>query len=166
MKQELKAEREAEEQKAAADERKGRISEYNKKAVEAQARYDDFSEVVAKNDEPIPANVGEAIIFDLENGPDVAYYLGKNTDVCKELMEMSPSQAMARIWEISKELGAEESEEDDKPQEKAAAEEEKPKRKAPVPIRPVAGGTTRAAIPLDKTNFADYKKLRAQGRVQ
>lgn len=158
-----------EEQKAQMEKQKQVISTYNKRAIEAQSRYDDFLEVVGKNEEPIPAEVGRAIVEDMENGPDVAYFLGKHPEICKEMMEAPKSKAEAMAWKISETIAGENKKQDEKqeePEEKQAAETVKQKSKAPTPITPVSGGTTRSTIPLDKADFQAYKKLRSQGRVQ
>lgn len=170
VKQEMKAEREAEEKEAQAAAAKEAISSYNKKAIEAQAAHEDWNEVF-KQDINIPVIVGDAIVHTIKNGPEVAYFLGKNPEICEEMCAVHPLEAVAMAVKISEQLeknsGEEaETEEEEEPEEKAAAEEEKPVRKAPAPIKPVSGGTTRSTIPLGKADFQTYKKLRAQGRVQ
>lgn len=173
VKQELKAEREAEEKEAQAAAAKEAITSYNKKAIEAQAAHEDWNEVF-KQDINIPIIVGDAIVHTIKNGPEVAYFLGKNPEICEEMCAVHPLEAVAMAVKISEQLeknsGEEaETEEEEEPEEKAekaAAEEEKPVRKAPAPIKPVSGGTTRSTIPLAKTDYQTYKKLRAQGRVQ
>lgn len=162
VKQEIKAEKEAETRKAAEERQKEIVKLYNQKAIQAQARYEDFAEIVGKNEEPIPSTVGQAIVEEMENGPDVAYFLGKHPEVCQQMMEVGPTKAASLAWAISEELaGSTKKEVTDEKDE----EEEPVKRKPPTPIRPVTGGTTKTTVPLDKMSMADYKKARlASGR--
>ncbi len=173
VKQELKAERESEEKEAVAAQTKEAVSNYNKKAIEAQSRYEDWKETMSQ-DITIPQIVGDAIIHSLKNGPDVAYFLGKNPEICEEMLSVHPLEAVAMAVKISESLENEQGQESDEEKaererieaEEAAKAAEKPARRAPAPIRPVSGGSSRSTIPLDKASFADYKKLRSQGRVQ
>ena len=162
---EFKQEQEQEQLKAQQEQQKELTTSYNRRAIEAQARHEDWQEVVAKNEEPIPSVVGKAIFEEMENGPEVAYHLGKNPDICKELMEATPSKAIAMAWKISEDLAGDNKKEDEESDEKNAVEEEKPAKKVFTPIRPISGGTTKSSIPLDKASMADYKKARRAGRL-
>ncbi len=171
VKQEMKAEREAEEKEAVEAQAKKVQADYNKKAIEAQSQYDDWDEVVVKSDFKIPTMVGDAIVQTMTNGPDVAYFLGTHPEICEEMMAVHPLAAVAMAAKISEQLGAgksEETEEGDEQEsgEKAEAQPEKPKSRAPAPIKPVSSGSSRSSVPLGKTDFSTYKKLRQQGRVQ
>lgn len=169
VKQEMKAEREAEEKQAIVAQQKESIASYNKRAIEASSRYDDWQEVMAQ-DTSLPSIVGDAIVHTIKNGPDVAYYLGKHPEVCQEMLGVHPLEAVAMAVKISEKLLKDEPEEepveDEETEEKELVAVEKTKSKAPAPIRPVSGGTTKSTVPLDKSDFQAYKKLRANGRVQ
>jgi hypothetical protein len=141
---------------------------YNRRVAEVKSIHEDFVEVVGQ-DVTIPKGVERAIIEEMPNGPEVAYFLGSNPELCEELMKMKPFKAIAEAWKISEKLGEsdsgeEEETEEEKPTAKAKAEE-KPARKAPEPIRPVGNGKTRSSIPLQEMSMADYKKARAAGRI-
>ena len=43
---------------------------------------------------------GSAII-EMENGPEVAYFLGKNPEICEELCQMSPFEAVRAVGRIA-----------------------------------------------------------------
>lgn len=153
----LKAEKESE-ARAAEDARvKAVFKSYNEKLIEARARIEDFDEVVGASDVTVPKDVILAIP-EMENGPDVAYFLGKNPDICAELLEMTPLKAIGMAWKISESLinGGK--------KEKA---EEKPKlqSKAPAPIKPVTGGNSKSTVPLDQMDMRAFKEARAAGRV-
>ena len=169
MRQEIKAEREAEERQTVEAQIREARSNYNSRMIALQADNEEYKELMQQSIS-IPQSIEGPITMEMENGPEVAIFLAQNPDVCKELLEMTASQAVGEVWAISKKLAAgeteeaEEEEQEEKP--KAAAVEEKPARRAPAPIRPVSSGASRSTIPLDKADFQAYKKLRAQGRVQ
>lgn len=166
VRQEIKAEREASEKQAFEAQVKEARSNYNTRMIALQAENEEFKELMQQSIS-IPASIEGPITLEMENGPEVAIFLAQNPDVCKELLEMSASRAVAEVWKISEKLeGAGEEEIEEKPEEKAKEVEEKPVRKAPAPIRPVLSGSSRSTIPLDKADYQAYKKLRAQGRVQ
>lgn len=146
------------------------LKTYNARVAEAKSRYEDWSDVV-NQEVDIPIAVGRAILL-MPNGPDVAYHVGQNAELREELLGLDPIEAVGRAWEISKELGgkkeeAEENEGDEKAVETEETEEKPVKltSKAPAPIKPVGGGSTKSTIPLDKMNLKEYKKARAAGRV-
>ena len=141
-------------QQAEEERTKSAFDSYNRKVAAARAEHDDWDEVVGNPDVKIPQVVQVAVI-EMDNGPDVAYYLGQNPEICDELMEMSPVRAVATIGAIADSLA------DDEPSSPP------PKRKsnAPEPITPV-GGSAKSARPLSEINDADeyMKKRRAQIR--
>jgi hypothetical protein len=151
---------------AEAAQQKEVFDAYNRKVAEAKSVHEDFAEVVGQ-DLSIPIGVQLAVV-EMDNGPEVAYFLGSNPELCEELMKMSPLKAIAEAWKISEKLGESESEEEEVEEEKPSAKakvEEKPARKAPEPIRPVGNGKTRSSVPLQEMSMADYKKARAAGRI-
>jgi hypothetical protein len=170
VRQEMKAEKEREQRELAAAEEKSRNDAYNKRVSEAKAKHDDWLEVV--NQPIIVPNAVVEAIKEMDNGPEVAYFLGNHPEVCEELMEMSQSRASGMIWRISEKLEGETKDEDEEETEETeekppakAKEEEKPERKKYEPIKPV-GGSSKSSVPLDKMSMADYKKARAAGRLR
>jgi hypothetical protein len=160
VKDELRQEREEEEKAQETANNKKIADTYNGRVSEAKSRYDDWDEVI-NQDIPIPNGVGAAILR-MENGPDVAYAIGKDAELREELLNMDPLQAIGRAWEISKGLVAESKASE---KEEAAEKEEIPKKKTSGPIEPVTGGTTRSTVALDKMDHQAYKKARAAGRI-
>lgn len=146
------------------------VDTYNRKIAEAKSMHEDFVEVVGQNI-TIPKGVERAIIEEMPNGPEVAYFLGSNPELCDELMKMKPFKAIAEAWKISEKLGESESEEkeeetEEKPAVKAKVEE-KPARRAPEPIKPVGSSRSRGTVPLHQMNdMKEFKKARAAGRIE
>lgn len=164
VRQELKAEKAAEEKRQEDARLKDIFDAYNKRLSEARALHEDFDEVIDQ-DVQIPTAVQMAI-FEMENGPEVVYFLGQHPDVCEDLMQMSQFQAIGKVWRISEGLEPDkedEKEKEDEPKAKAK-DEEKPKAKF-TPIKPVSGGSTKNHKPLDEMSMAEFKKARAAGRV-
>lgn len=151
---------------AEAAQQKETFDAYNRRVAEAKSVHEDFTEVVGQ-DLTIPVGVQLAVV-EMENGPEVAYFLGSNPELCEELMKMSSFKAIAEVWKISEKLGESDSEEEEeteeeKPAAKAKAEE-KPARKAPEPIKPIGNGRSRGTVPMHEMSMADYKKAYAAGR--
>lgn len=161
---EMKQEQENDRLKEAAADRKEIVNAYNRRALELQAQHGDYNEVVGKNTEPIPSKVAQVIFEDLENGPDVCYFLGKHPEICQEMMEVGPRKAVAMAWKISEQLAPGEKKDDEEVDEKEEAKV-KVTSKAPPPIKPVNSGSTKSSVPIDRMSMADYKKARAAGRI-
>ena len=113
-----------------AEQRNGLVKAYNRRVTELQAEADDFDEVVSQN-LVIPNSVLTAVVEMGEQGPDVAYYLGKHPEVCEELLDMTPLSAVRRIERIAIELS----------EEKPSGSSQQPKTRItpPAPVRSVAG---------------------------
>lgn len=156
---------------AEAAQQKETFDAYNRGVAAAKSVHEDFAEVVGQ-DLTIPIGVQLAIIEMKEQGPEVAYFLGSNPELCDELMKMSPMKAIAEAWKISEKLNESEAEaeEEEEAEEKPSAKakvEEKPTRKAPEPIKPVGNGKTRSSVPLHQmTDMKEFKKARAAGRIE
>lgn len=161
VKQEMKAEKEAEVKAVEEARIKSVYKSYNEKLSQSRAEHEDFDEVVGSSDIVVPRDVILAIP-EMDNGPEVAYFLGKNPDVCEELMGMSPIKAIGAVWVISESL-------DGKGKtgktETESAKTKKIESKAPAPIKPVSTGSTKSSVPLDQMSMSDYKKARAAGRT-
>jgi len=140
-------------QKSAAD---AATDKWNAQIDEAKERYDDFEDVVGKSS-LIPDQVAFAITR-MENGTDVAYYLGKHPEVCKKLMKMGNDGdlllAIAEAGKISGDLmPTEEREEDGETVPKVTT-------RAKTPPRPVAGSSTRSTVPVDELPYNEYRRIR------
>lgn len=168
VKQEMKAAAENEQKRAYENKVKEARSRYNVRMIALQEANPEIKEIMNQAIS-VPTVIEGPITEEMDNGEEVAVFLAQNPEICKELLEMSASRAIAAVWRISEKLEAggkdEDSEEQEEKEEVKAKEvEEKPKLR---PLRTVTGGgTSRSTIPLDKADFASFKKLRSQGRVQ
>lgn len=99
------------------------VSAWEERASAAEAKYDDFHEVVG---ELQPTNPLTAAIMDAENAGDVAYYLGKHLKEAQRIAALPPLSAVREIGKLEAKL---------------LAEAPKPKQpsKAPAPIDPLKG---------------------------
>lgn len=124
------------------------FDDYNKHVSEARGKYDDFDEVVGRDDLAIPQSVQLAVL-EMDNGPEVAYYLGKHPEVCQELLEISPLAAVRKIGLIA-----------DKLSPVARSPEVKNKPKPPAPLATVGASSTRSSVPLDQMSGKEYIEIR------
>ena len=99
------------------------IAGWDEKVDKVEDKYDDWQEKVGTIQ---PNSPFTAAIFDADNGPDIAYYLGSHPKEAMRIAQLSP---LSQVREIGK-LEA-----------KLAAEPAKPKApsKAPAPITPLTG---------------------------
>lgn len=91
-------------QERQAHEMSSLASEFTKRAEALAEKYPDFDEVVGDDDLPITAGMARAIAR-TENGPEVAYYLGKNPNVALKLSQMHPIDAASELGRIAAGLG-------------------------------------------------------------
>lgn len=146
--QTLKTHQQEAEKVEEAEEAKTVFDAYNENVAKARAEHDDFDEVVGRKDIQIPQGV-QLAIFEMDNGPEVAYYLGQHPEVCGELVEMRPMAAVAAIGRIAASL--------EKP-----SPEVKQRTEPPPPIRPVGGASARSSVPLDQLKLSEFVKVRNQ----
>ncbi len=133
----LASHRETEEKNTEDEQLKKTFALYNQRVSEAQSRYDDFDEVVGRRDIQIPQAVQMAVI-ELDNGPDVAYYLGQHPEICQELCQKRPMAAVAMLGRLAATLEVEA--EDENQNESEPGEKPAPKpavSSTPAPIRPL-----------------------------
>lgn len=78
-------------------------SEWQSRQEEARRRYEDFDEVAFANDLPITDGMAEAIKL-AENGPEIAYYLGKNPGEAERISELTGAKAIIEIGRIEERL--------------------------------------------------------------
>lgn len=128
--------------------------------------HDDYDEVAADANIPIPKAVEFAII-ELDNGPEVAYHLAKNPELAEKLAGMSDLAAVMEIGRLSASLAVNEKgvTEPSASAENPAPEKTKAVSAAPKPIKPVGAGATKSSVPLDETDYQTYKRLREEGRT-
>jgi len=142
----MQSQMEAERQRQAAEmqrqqqELESRVRTYKERVAEAASRYEDWDEVTNK-DVLVPPSASIAIV-ELDNGPDVTYYLGKHPEIVEELHSLTPAQQIARIALIGHEL----------------KNPPKVQSKAPAPVVPVGGSVASAnALPANPT-YKDFRR--------
>jgi hypothetical protein len=177
----LAAERERESTQSLEAERREIFDAYNSRVKEARAKYDDFDEVLSQNFSIMPGQekTFESVtltIYELENGPDVAYYLAQHPAERKELLSLSPNRAAAQLGRISDKLATskeeepEEEIEGEEPEEDSEEELRAPEKKAapaPKPITPVKKVAPTATgldddLPIDEWLKRREKQLAAK----
>jgi len=181
IKQEFKAQAEAEEKAQEDAKTKEIFDNHNVKVSEARAKYEDFDESVTSTDTPwkdgsksdVNASIAFQIaVFESGNGGEILYYLSKHRDELEKMRGLSPARVQMAVGRIADKLEAANEDEppvnEEEPPEEPPAKEEKPKivSKAPAPIRPVGGSSTKSSVPLDKMSPADYNKAREAGRLR
>lgn len=169
------ATRKAEEAKATEAERQKKVFDtFLDRQEEARERYDDYDEVIAE------VAVFEGVqlaLVEAENGPDIAYYLGKHPEEAERLRGMSLLAAIAAIGRIGERLTAKAGEAP-ATQDEAAPTPKTPTKQspqgtskapvssAPAPITPVGGSGAHAPKTIydfdDNSDQEEYKALRAK----
>jgi len=151
QKEKAKAESDA---KASEESRmKETFDTYNQNVEKFTAENPDFEEVVGNSKVSVPDAVRVAIVD--SGDPAIAYYLAKNPEVCEKLSKMTQARAVLEVGKIIAKLDTTE-----KSPEKPSSPEKKAVSRAPEPIAPVAGGSTKSAVPLDELPYREYKKAR------
>jgi hypothetical protein len=87
------------------------------------------------------------------------YHYANHPEDLEALGEFTPAQVVKAVARLSDKLNP-------PAKEEKKDEEEQPVKiqsKAPVPIKPVSGGSTKNSVPLDQADMAEYKKRRAAG---
>lgn len=115
---------------------------YATQIEEAKEEHEDWDELfaeLAKNDIRI-GNAAQNMIFELENGAEVSYYLARHPATARKLGEISELSAVAEVVRLSERLKTGASAHSEANEEKVA----KPKPKVPAPVRTVntAGSST------------------------
>lgn len=134
---------------------------YQEKVAEFKESHADWDDVMSA-DIPCSVNV-QLAIHEMENGPDVAYYLGKHSDYARDLANKTPLSQVMEIGRLSERL---------KPTSSTRANggnsgQVAPK-KLPAPVEPVSTAATRSSLTTkdaaaDK-NFQAFKQARRGGR--
>lgn len=123
-------------------ERTKKVDAYKAEADKVRDKYPDFDEVVESYPD-VPQKVLDAL---LDSTPEVAYYLAKHEDEAEDIIKMTPVQIHKAFARIEAKLDT-----------TSAAKG----TKAPKPINPVGGGSSRSTKPLGELSFQEYKKARA-----
>lgn len=141
---------------------KENLENYQSAVAEFKDEHDDWDDVVNQTI-PIHESVYLAVM-ELENGPDVTYYLGKHPDYARRLAEMSPLSAAMEVGRLSSRLktGAPE------PSAAGNGATRKPKTRLPEPVKPVSTAATSSTLTsaeaAKKRDFRAFKTAQRAGR--
>jgi len=141
---------------------KENLENYQSSVAEFKEEHDDWDEVVNQS-LPIHETVYLAVM-ELENGPDVTYYIGKHPDYARRLAEMSPLSAAMEVGRLSTRLktGAPD------PGAAGGGVTRKPKPRLPEPVKPVSTAATSSTLTSSeaakKRDFRAFKAAQRAGR--
>lgn len=124
--------------------RDARTADWGLKVEEARDKYDDFDEIAQNPDLPVTPEMATAI-QDADNGADIAYHLGENPTLAREIAALPPIRAVMRIGQISDQLSK-------PPSPKPTA--------APKPPVQVQGGGVAPQKDPSKMSYPEYVKWR------
>jgi hypothetical protein len=116
------------------------FANFNKNAVALRKKHEDFDEAIKA---PIFTDAMRAVIFSIDNGPMIAYHLGKNPEVANKIKGLPPERQMYEVSKLETQL--------------LLAKTGKTVTTAPKPIDPVSdnGG---AELDPDKMTTAQWMK--------
>lgn len=80
-----------------------KIRTFKQKESEFSRKIDDYSDVVTNPNLPITQPMFDVAV-EMDNGPEVLYYLGKNPDMAYEIANMSPLAAARELGRIEEKL--------------------------------------------------------------
>ena len=127
--------------------------EWEEKVSSAEDKYEDFADVVG---EMKAVNPLTSAIMSADNGPDVAYYLGKHLKEAEEIGKLDPVRQLVAIGRLAEKLSA-------KPPEA------KQPSSAPKPIVPIVGkaaSASEAISPDDDFETFLRKRNKQLGRTR
>ena len=113
------------------------LRKFNERAAKVREEHDDFDDVL---NEPVFSQDMRIILLNSENGPAVAYHLGKreNRDLVDRIRSMPPHMQVYELGKLEVQL--------------TLAEKAKKTPGAPPPIKPVGGG---GKGPIDESKLTD-----------
>ncbi len=137
------------------------LNAYRTRVSEFAKAHDDFNSVVATVNFPQKISGPLQIaVMEMEQGPAVAYHLGKHPELVTKLSGMTPSAALRELGRIEAVVESEIA-------KSAPAKAAEPvKSKAPDPITPVGGANAKGAVDLSDPELSpeDYRKAREAER--
>lgn len=139
----LKQEREAQAQQQRVAEERQRQQTFASKVDKAVEKNPDYHEVVGNPTLAITQHMAETILL-LDNGPDVAYHLGRNPEEALRIAQMPPMAAAAALGRLEARLAT--------PAVQTT--------KAPAPVPTVGGGGVTAQKSLSEMTPAEFRDFR------
>lgn len=147
IEQKFNARRIEEKSKQVAEEKTKLVNSFLTKVGEFSKTANDYSSVV--NDK-VPINESmRDVIFASDNGPAIAYYLGKNLDEANKIWELPPHIAAYELGKI---------------ESKITAQKSKKPTNAPAPIADI-GSREKVTKSIDDMSNEEYRRLRMKGVI-
>ena len=128
---------------AVADQNQKMVQTWEANVSKAQAKYDDWDEVVG---DIKPTTPWSYAMMEADNGPDIAHYLGTHPEEVKRIASMSPPSQFREIGKLELKL-------------QAPPEPPKKPSKAPAPIEPVKGDAKVTDELAPQMDFEKYQKI-------
>lgn len=126
--------------------RDDRAKDWQSKADKFAKEHPDFADLVTENDDLKISQAMTDFITEADNGPEIAYHLGKNPELADRISQLSPAKAGIELGKIVANL-------------EAAA---KPKvSKAPRPASPVSARNTAAKKTAEEESMDEYAARRS-----
>lgn len=148
---------ETEAETARQEELRGRAITFQQRADKVKAQHEDYDEVVMKAPDeggPVITDNMSLAILEADNGPEIAYHLGKNRAEADRIAALSPARQVYEIGRISLRI-----ENDVAAAEKAEADAKI--SKAAAPITPIVANSNRAnAKGPDDESMEEYAARR------
>lgn len=137
------------------------FDDYNQQVEQMRDKYDDFDEVLGKDNVPVPMIAINAM-YEMSNGAEVAYYIAKHPELREQLLEWNEPNTrggirriIVELDRISEQLGgtsASRSKNNGSPKPR-------PVTAAPAPIKPLGGASaSRSTADPDKMDYQTYKR--------
>lgn len=123
-----------------------RVASFEAKELEFAKSVDDYQDVARDNDLPVTQVMAD-VVTEMDNGPEVLYYLGKNPDLAYEIAQMPGLTAARELGRIEAKIQLQE-----KKGEKVS--------KAPVPTPKIEAGTPAIGKKVDDMTQREFNAHR------
>ena len=141
------------------------FANYNRELENARDTYSDFDDVL-RQEMTIP-ELARDVMFEMDNGPEVAYYLGTHPETVGKLLEYNApfrrggqARIVAELYKISDQLG--ESSQSAPVKSNGSSKTTRTAPRRPEPIEPVRGGSAKVAVDPDKLPFRAFVRWREE----
>jgi len=114
---------------------------------ELRAKAPDIAEIDKQSNILIPIAVQDALLA-LPGGPEATLYLARHPEEAHKLRAIPEHLQVAKVAQLTARLDP--------------AASRVPVSRAPAPIRPVSGSSTKSAVQLDQMDYRDFVKAREQ----
>lgn len=130
-----------------------KVSEFRGREADFSKDVDDYQEVVQNPELAISQTMAD-VAMDMDNGPEVLYYLGKNSDLAYEIANLSPLAAARELGRIEAKIQL---------QEKTG--ETVSKAPAPAPkITATTPATKKSMDEMSQREFNEYRRKQIANR--